>query len=748
MADEQSIQELVEVRAPKSTSGALWQPCLGREVLGLIDTQTNLSDAEKSTLQGESLSILARCWPPNAPDSCHSGLIVGSIQSGKTLSFTTVAALARDNCFRIIVVITGTVNILNSQSVKRLMTMLRIHNRSDYAWRLIRSPRDNSSLAREIQDLLQDWEAGNGRGFQPRTILITLLKNRTQLESLANLLGRLKLSGVPSLVIDDEADQAGLNTAVKKDDESATYRALQDVRNSLPHHTYLGYTATPQAPLLINIMDASSAKFARVLTAGADYVGGEELFDHKPSLIRVIPDHEVPSKDNPLNSPPVSLLKAMRSFFVAVAAGIFECVVNGFGASTRSMLIHPSVLTAQHATYVGWVQTIMASWSRLLDGDASSDTHDREALISSFESAHSDLEQTAPQIPSFEELKPYLPQAVRRTVIQEINARLNNPFPDIDDIDEFWGSSYSFILVGGQSIERGFTVEGLTTTYMSRGIGTGLADSIQQRGRFFGYSRNYLGYCRVYLESEARHAFRSYIDHEDRLRQSLIEHGTTDRPLSDWRRIFYLDSSLKPTRDAVLDIPYSRGPAPLVPYGAMPPLDFPDDLEDNRQTIEQITRGLSFNLDEGDSRRTAAQRHEVAAGVSARFILDQLLVPLKISEPNDSWLFQQIRILTQRHLETKPKAFCTVYRMRPGFTEFERKLMKGGRIEPFQGKNEPTGYPGDRKIFDPENLTVQLYEYSRILNREGKVLGEKVPQVVVVLPRHIALGLIVQDQGI
>ena len=451
-------------------------------------------------------------------------MVVGSIQSGKTLSFTTVAALARDNRYRVVIVLTGTVKILNSQSVKRLANMLRIGSRSDFAWRPLRNPRSTQAQAEEIKGILQDWGSSAGVGLRPQTLLITVLKNATHLRKLAGLLTRLDLTGVPTLVIDDEADQAGLNTAVNQGAESATHRELRNLRTALPHHTYLGYTATPQALLLINIMDILSARFVQVLATGAEYTGGTQFFEHDPSLIRTIPADQIPSRDNPMTEPPESLLDAMRVFFVGVAAGIVTGPLNQGSSLNRSMLVHPSMLTAQHAAFFRWVQTLKTSWSRLLDSNDEADQQERDALMSGFRSAHDDLAQTEPDIPDFSQILPVLTQAVGRTVVHEINRRPANKFQVIDDIDEFWRSNYPFILVGGQSLERGFTVEGLTITYMPRGIGVGQADTVQQRARFYGYNGGHLGYCRVYLETAARDAYRVYIDHEDQLRRSLAEH--------------------------------------------------------------------------------------------------------------------------------------------------------------------------------------------------------------------------------
>lgn len=739
--------ELIEVRPARLPASALWQPVVGEETLALIQSQTNLSQQERERLRDESVSILAHCLPPTSPDVHQSGLVVGSIQSGKTLSFTTVATLARDNRYRLVIVITGTVKILNSQSVRRLTNLLRINSRNDFAWRLLRNPRPTPAQAQEIDDILQDWRTPIASGLQPQTLLITILKNTTHLRNLAALLERLDLRGVPGLVMDDEADQAGLNTAVNQGMESATHRELCRLRRALPHHTYLGYTATPQAPLLINIMDMSSARFVQVLTPGADYSGGVAFFDHQPSLIRTIPNNQIPSDNNPMHEPPESLLDAIRVFFVGVAAGSLRPAQER-GPQNRSMLVHPSMLTAQHAAFFQWVQSLKASWSRLLDSADQADQEDRNALIADFRRAYDDLASTQGDLPLFEAVLEVLAQAVRRTVVYEINRRSSNPFPGIDDIDEFWRRNYSFILVGGQSLERGFTVEGLTVTYMPRGIGVGHADTVQQRARFYGYNRRHLGYCRVYLENAARDAYQVYIDHEDRLRRSLAEHSAVGRPLSEWRRAFFLDVSLKPTRDNVLDIDYTRGPESNDPHEAMPPIYSPDDLQENRRLISNFIASLTFAPDDGDQRRTTAQRHQVARGIPLRAAFENLIIPLRISDPVDSWKYLQIRLQIQRYLESRPDAVCSVNRMRPQVTEFERTLTQVGKIEPYQGANAPTGYRGDRTIFDPGVLTIQIYQYSMVKDRNDEVLATNVPQIAVVLPPDIATGMVAQSQGV
>jgi hypothetical protein len=405
------------------------------------------------------------------------------------------------------------------------------------------------------------------------------------------------------------------------------------------------------------------------------------------------------------------------------------------------------MLTAQHAEYFQWVQTLKASWRRLLDSTDQADRPDKDSLIADYRTAHTNLAATQPGLPAFDAILQVLPQAIGRTVVYEINRRPANPFPGIEDIDEFWRSNYSFILVGGQSLERGFTVEGLTVTYMPRGIGVGHADTVQQRARFYGYNRRYLGYCRVYLENDARDAYQVYIDHEDRLRRSLANHVNTGRPLNEWRRAFFLDTSLKPTRDNVLDIDYTRGPEPDIPHDAMPPIYSPDDLNENRSILDAFIARFQFVPNEGDPRRTTAQKHLVSRDVPLKDAFDNLLIPFRIMDPVDSWKYLQIRLQIQRFLESRPNAMCSIYQMKPDFIE-ERTLRDNGKIEPYQGANASTGYPGDSKIYDQGILTIQIYRFSRVKQRDtGTVLATDVPEIAVILPSEIAIGMVIQRQG-
>ena len=114
--------------------GARWTPRVGPETLALMREMESLGDATRDQVRDEALSILRASMPPTGPDGSETGLVVGHVQSGKTMSFTTVATLARDNGYPLVIVITGTSVPLTGQSRGRIGRDLRLQARQDRKW--------------------------------------------------------------------------------------------------------------------------------------------------------------------------------------------------------------------------------------------------------------------------------------------------------------------------------------------------------------------------------------------------------------------------------------------------------------------------------------------------------------------------------------------------------------------------------------------------------------------------------------
>ena len=714
-----------------------WKPIVGEETFDFLSTV--VPEVSRDSVKNAAISIISKSVPPTGEVGQETGLIVGYVQSGKTMSFETVATLARDNAFQIVIVVAGIATSLLGQSTGRLRRDLRLDDPNrPRRWRLFQNPSADDTTVQAIRDVLDDWRDPETLDKDKKTILITVLKNHRHLKKLTDLIRALDVERVPVLIIDDEADQASLNTEVSQGAESTTYSCFMSLREVLPSHTYLQYTATPQAPLLVSIIDSLSPNFVQVLEPGNAYVGGQDFFGGDLTHVSVIPAKDVPTSSNPLVEPPESLLDALRVFMMGVTVGIKQ---EG-GKGNRSMLIHPSHRTVHHQEYHNWVRNVVDGWKRILR--LSDDDPDKQELVEDFRTAHDNLARTVgDSLPTFDELEPYLLRAFRNTSVLEVNARTGRT-PPVD-----WLGTYGWILVGGQAMDRGFTVEGLTVTYMPRGIGVGNADTVQQRARFFGYKRSYLGYCRVYLDQGTLHAFRAYVEHEEDIRTQLAEIQQSGKPLDEWKRAFVLDSGLHPCRRHVLELDYIRGGfsndwvAPRVVLASN------DVVRANQRTVDEFVRGFTFDGDEGHPDRTDAQCHEVCRDFPLRTAME-FLVNVRITGTTDTQRNIGLLLQLAKALEANPDEICTIYRISPARRR-SRGVDEDGKVTNlFQGEapvypRERRGevYPGDREIRDSDNVTIQIHALD--LTRGGNTIIQNVPVLAIRVPERLYRPWLVQD---
>lgn len=713
---------------PPNENSDDWTPIIGEETFLLV--QMLPEDSRNQVEQAAGTILKNGIHPQTTTPSSQTGLVVGYVQSGKTMSFETVITMAHDNGFPLVILIAGTSNPLLGQSSGRLNRDLRLDDQSrPRRWMRLENPNDAGNHVRALRDTIDAWRQGRDSPAwrYRKTALITVLKQHQRLSALTALLNRLDLSDVPALVVDDEADQVSLNTHVAQRRQSPTYSKLLELRRALPVHTYLQYTATPQAPLLINIIDALSPNFVHVLMPGADYVGGNEFFVDGSPHVRTIPSSEL--NPTPNAGPPASLEEALRIFMTGVAVGLRASENSG----NRSMMVSPSQSTTPHANYYGWVRAIFDRWNQVLDLDDSN--RDKVELLSEFEAAHTDLEQTVPGIPDFDELKAHLKSAFLNTSILEVNTRSGRRTPQVP-----WLNSYGWILVGGQAMDRGFTVEGLTVTYMPRGLGLGNADSMQQRARFFGYKRQYFGFCRVYLEGQTRAAFQQYVEHEKNIRSQLLRIQQTGTPLNDWKRAFVLDSALRPCRQNVLDFDWVRG-------------NYFNNHWFYPKTVLCPQEVASNNLEvAGDVRRSTrwaadtALRCEISRDLSLRSVVESLLAKFRFPDPKDSRNYTGLLLQLSKALEENPAEPATVYIMNNGAIR-ERPLTTSGQLATylFQGPAAGT-YPGDRNIHEQDAVSIQVHYLNLTDPSTNQTRMANVPVLAVWVPPRLGVPWISQHQ--
>ena len=282
-----------------------------------------LSDNGASNLRSSTIDILNHCNPHDASanqETTH--LVVGYVQSGKTMSFTGVLAMARDNHYRVAIVLTGITTILKDQTAERLQDDLDLDSSVDN-FVFYTNPAES-----DFDEIVQGLRLSD----KP-LVIIPILKHRKYIDNVTSIFSRQTvkkaLGNETVIIIDDEADQASLNGFGLKnskktnqeelDKQSATYAAILRLRAQLPGNSYIQYTATPQANLLITTADILSPKSHTVLEPGEDYVGGKRFFGMMPdgslyngNLVVTIPEEEVyHKKKKALSSMPQSLREAL-----------------------------------------------------------------------------------------------------------------------------------------------------------------------------------------------------------------------------------------------------------------------------------------------------------------------------------------------------------------------------------------------------------------------------------------------------
>jgi hypothetical protein len=310
-------------------------------------------------------------------------------------------------------------------------------------------------------------------------------------------------------------------------------------------------------------------------------------------------------------------------------------------------------------------------------------------------------------------------------------------------------------------MDRGFTVRELTVTYMPRGIGTGNADTLQQRARFFGYKRAYLGYCRIYVEASVLGIYEGYVNHEEEMRDEL--RGVRDRgePLSSWKRRFVLSDDLNPCRASVIQQDILRGNFANDWY--FPKMLKMSDpvIRYNRDACDNFCRGLTFVRDRQFTQ--PAQQHDVCETVPLSDLIDNLLLQYRVENPSDTertlgmllQLSYALRGGPTGNPRGNPNETARFYKMRPAFTEARRGLDANGRMGSIrrllQGptrSGDGYSYPGDITFRDQDRVTVQLHtiNFTEEQNGQDVLISQAVPVLAIWVPGRLSLDWIVQDQ--
>lgn len=750
---------IVVERLGGGTLDTRWTPAVGPFTKEFVERKLKQRGAPDEDAMArvvtEAATILGRCVPPTEPAGQDAGLVVGYVQSGKTLSFTTVTALARDNGYGVVILLAGTAVALKGQSEDRLTIDLGM-SEIQHDWRKFENPEVKAGHAADIEKVLRAWSGSRGGapGTAKRSVLITVLKHHQRLKNLREVLERVDLNGVPVLIIDDESDQAGLNAKAGKNlrtganELSSTYRRILELKAAIPHHTYLQYTATPQANLLIAVADVLSPSFAELVSPGDGYVGGRDFFSEYKPLCFEIPAQQVPTVQNPLTEAPQTLQQALQLFILGSA---HHSVTRGKG--NRSMMVHPSQRTAPHTDYKEWLDGLLDHWREFLEQPKGSAV--RTELERGLRESYDELLRTFPALEPFDKLVNALPEVFSEVKVVKVNSNVDGQKA------VKWNDWPYWILVGGQKLDRGFTVEGLTISYMPRTASTN-ADTLQQRARFFGYKKSYEGLCRVFLLADVIDAFEGYVESEEFVRKALAAHR--GKPLQEWKRDFILNRALSPTRRAVV----GRSVVQVeMDEGWVVPGSLYFDAEavrHNRQLFERTAAAWkqahgavdAAQRPEFKDVRRDSPRNILIEGVPINEVLDFLL-DARIRSLDDSTDIAATAISLVKHRdESEQPALVDVVLVgnlsTAGLTG--RGLTADGKINNLFVGESPKGaasiaqlnYVGDRALFTQGRVTLHLrYLVFKPDARIDATIADCVPWFSVHLPEPVAKDCVIEE---
>lgn len=480
-------------------------------------------------LDGKTTSITALLSDPSLLGVRRKGLVVGNVQSGKTANYTGVIAKAVDAGYRFVIVLAGVHNNLRRQTQLRLESDLV----GDDWIRLTNSKEDFGGFT-----------DSTGLFNNSKRMIAVVKKNGSRLRNLCEWLASVPEDvrrRCPLLIVDDESDQATPNTQEAKDEVSAINDLLRKLWELSPTGSYLAYTATPFANVLMdpdNEEDLFPSDFITGLEVGEGYFGPARVFgtavaDDDPKsradlgldMVRLIPEDEVAALRPPSGKDarlefdpelPSSLLDAVDWFVVATA------IRRARGqAAHSSMLVHTTHYAAPHEKMKGRLREYVESVLR-----PAYSRRDLSRLERSWEREISKVPMDDVVPVSWEVVSRHIGR-----VLLDLDIKVDNGSSD-DRLDyQAKGADgnviqQTVIAIGGGTLSRGLTLEGLVVSYFTRSTNT--YDTLLQMGRWFGYRPGYGDLPRIWVSQglDDDYAFLSLV--EEDLRNEIRSFEGTD----------------------------------------------------------------------------------------------------------------------------------------------------------------------------------------------------------------------------
>ena len=490
------------------------------------------------------------------------GLVMGDVQSGKTATYAALVCKAADAGYRMVILLTGMLENVRRQTQERLdeafigfdssdfLGSAKLRHKRHIGVGLIDGRRDGVVFTSLEHDFRKNAASALNVSLNAlnEPVLVVTKKNKAVLERLATWLrarnadrrGRINL---PMLLVDDEADNASINTKSNPNETTAINKAIRDLLGLFERSSYVGFTATPFANIFVDPSstdemigdDLFPRDFIHVLRPPDNYIGMNRVFSAAADdpgettaegILRPVDDAEdwLPGghkKDHEPEALPVSLLSAVRCFLIA-------CTIRDLRANRgepgrgggihRSMLVNVSRFTDVQNRVADAIhlelETIRRA-VRLHGGLGPSQAADQSPEIAALERTFTDEFDHAGV--TWSDVLDGLHDAIAPVRVQPVNQSTGAKVLDYRAVTEPPG--LRVIAVGGNSLSRGLTLEGLSTSYFLRDARA--YDTLLQMGRWFGYRDGYADLCRLWLTDEARGWYEHVTEATDELKRDF-----------------------------------------------------------------------------------------------------------------------------------------------------------------------------------------------------------------------------------
>lgn len=457
------------------------------------------------------------------PENNRNLLVVGKVQSGKTSNLELLSALLYDNDYDVGIIYGGYDNTLLNQTVERFKNTF-----GDFTNFNIDKP--ELFILNSIDNSFKDDQK---RLFQNKIldgakILIVTIKNHQTISNLNSFIDNVSQHGKKAFIIDDEGDQATLNTEFKKEKQSSTYKSIVEMKKKLNNPLYLSSTATPYAIIYQPEISELLPETVSLIEPGLEYYGSDEFHLTNDKIIYVDDD------ENKYNE---YLQNALLHFLICCAIRIEDNRYN-----SAEMIVHVHHTKLVHDELKNKIES------------------ERDLFIDSYKSDRDLFELNFKRIYNYkyfseEIIEKYnfkkLVKNIGETVLRNTYVILQNS--DGKSSQENLDDKQFKIFVGGELLQRGVTFQDLVTTYFTRNPKSGNIDTTLQRARWFGYRKNIFDLMRIFTLEEMAEDFTVLTGIENDIWDQFYQVERNELSLKE----VYLDvtdTDLNPSRRNVIDI--------------------------------------------------------------------------------------------------------------------------------------------------------------------------------------------------